>query len=121
MPLVSICMALFVDEGAYSLNSGVVLYFSNSSSHSALESGGRIPVMGRHSVILRPDSVRRVTPPTTITAKTNADEPRSQRPTDGGESTGKGTGCAANRALLAEKKRGSKSRVSFGCGGEKTV
>lgn len=42
-----------------------------------------MPVIGRHSVMLRPDSVRRVTPPTTITAKTSVDERRSQRPTPG--------------------------------------
>jgi len=34
--------------------------------------------------MLRPDSVRRVTPPTTMTAKTSVDERRSQRPTPGG-------------------------------------
>ena len=39
--------------------------------------------MGRHSVMLRPDSVRRVIPPTTMTAKTSVDERRSQRPTPG--------------------------------------
>ena len=70
-------------SGTYSLNSGVALYFSNSSSHSPWESGGRTPVIGRHSVMLRPDSVRRVTPPTTITAKTSVDERRSQCPTPG--------------------------------------
>lgn len=41
-------------------------------------------MIGRHSVILRPDSVRRVTPPTTITAKTSVDDRSSQRPTAGG-------------------------------------
>ena len=40
-------------------------------------------MIGRHSVMLRPDSVRRVTPPTTITAKTSVDERRSQCPTPG--------------------------------------
>jgi hypothetical protein len=72
----------------YSLNSGVALYLSNSVSHSGWERGGRMPVMGRHSVMLRPDSVRRVTPPTVMTAKTRVDEKRSQRPTGGGERTG---------------------------------
>lgn len=48
-----------------------------------------MPVMGRHSVMLRPDSVRRVTPPTTMTAKTNVEEKRSQPPTAGGANTGK--------------------------------
>ena len=77
--------------------------------------------MGRHSVILKPDSVRRVTPPTTITANTNADEIRSHRPTDGGERMGKGTVGAANCAPLAEKKRGSTNRITFALGGEIAV
>lgn len=73
-----------------------------------------MPVIGRHSVILKPDSVRRVTPPTTIITKTNADEKSNQRPTEGGDRTGKGTDGAANCALLAEKKRGPIKRVSDG-------
>ena len=46
-----------------------------------------MPVMGRHSVILRPDSVRRVTPPTTMTAKTRVEENISQLPTERGGRT----------------------------------
>ena len=84
-----------VERCADSLNSGVALYFSNSVFQSTSLSGGMIPVMGRHSVMLRPDSVRRVTPPTTMTAKTSADEKRSQRPTAGGASTGS-LGAAAS-------------------------
>ena len=60
-----------------------------------------MPVMGRHSVILRPDSVRRVTPPTTITAKTRVEENISQLPTDrDGRTSGfveKGRMCARRR------------------------
>src|SRR6266702_1889103 len=91
---------------AHRRNSGVALYLSNSLSHSARESGGRTPVMGRHSVMLSPDSVSRVTPPTMTTAMTSADESRSQFPTAGGESTGS---SAAGRVTvpLEEKKRGS--------------
>lgn len=48
-----------------------------------------MPDTGFHSVILRPDSVRRVTPPTTMTAKTRAEERSSQRATGGGESMGR--------------------------------
>ena len=47
-----------------------------------------MPVIGLHSVMLRPDSVRRVTPPTTITANTNQADPISHFPTPGGDSTG---------------------------------
>ena len=65
------------------------LCLSNSLSHSACESGGRTPVMDRHSVMLSPDSVSRVTPPTTMTAKTSAEESMSQLSTAGGE-------CAAS-------------------------
>lgn len=49
----------------YNTPSGDTLYFSHSTSQSAWVSGGRIPVIGCHSVILRPDSVRRVRPPMT--------------------------------------------------------
>jgi hypothetical protein len=89
-------------------NSGVALYFSNSSSHSVSESGGRTPVMGRHSVMLSPDSVRRVTPPTTMTAMTRVEESKSQFPTAGGESTGRccASGCCPWALPFEEKKRG---------------
>ena len=43
-----------------------------------LERGGRLPVTGRHSVMLRPDSVRRVRPPKTTMPKTEVAERRSQ-------------------------------------------
>lgn len=48
-----------------------------------------MPDTGFHSVILRPDSVRRVTPPTTMTAKTRAEDRSSQRATGGGERMGR--------------------------------
>ena len=97
----------------YSLNSGVRLYFSNSSSQSACERGGRIPATGRHSVILRPDSVNRVTPPTTITAKTKAEEVRSHIATGGGESTGSSAASTEAEEALDEKNRGSNVRCCF--------
>jgi hypothetical protein len=76
------------------------------------------PVMGRHSVMLNPDSVRRVTPPTTMTARTRTEESKSQCPTTGGEITGSGScrwadaaGAAvagsSSSAPFDEKKRGS--------------
>lgn len=63
-----------------------------------------MPVIGFHSVILSPDSVNRVTPPTTITAKTKPEDINNHLPTAGGESTGRG----GDEAALDEKKRGSK-------------
>ena len=62
--------------------------------------------MGRHSVMLSPDSVRRVTPPTTMTAMTRVEESKSQFPTAGGESTGR---WVAGSVPFDEKKRGSKA------------
>lgn len=48
-----------------------------------------MPLIGFHSVILKPDSVKRVTPPTTITANTSPEESISQRPTLGGDKVGR--------------------------------
>lgn len=58
--------------------SGETRYFSHSTSQSASVKGGRIPVIGFHSVILKPDSVSRVRPPITTIPKTNAEQPKSQ-------------------------------------------
>ncbi|CAK5275786.1 unnamed protein product [Mycena citricolor] len=69
---------------AHILNSGVALYLVNSSSHASCVMGGTTPVMGFHSVILNPDSVKRVTPPTTTTANTSTDETMSHMPTETG-------------------------------------
>ena len=107
---------------AYSLNSGVALYFANSSSQSALVNGGRTPAIGFHSVILKPDSVRRVTPPTTITAKTRAEDANNHIATGGGVKVGSSSAlveweddsrllaksAARDADALEEKKRGSK-------------
>src|SRR3546814_2515720 len=62
-----------------SLYSGICLYFSNSASHAASLSGGSTPVTGSHSVIDRPDSVRRVMPPTATTAITSSATAHNQR------------------------------------------
>lgn len=78
------------DACTYSLNSGVALYLSNSASQSEVVKGGKIPETGFHSVMLRPDSVRRVTPPTTTMPNTKAEENMSQYPTEGRESGGRG-------------------------------
>ena len=95
-------------QRTYSLNSGVALYLSNSFSHSDLVRGGKTPAMGRHSVMLSPDSVRRVTPPTTMTANTSAADATSHPPTTGGERTG--SSPAGISAAFEEKKRGSNAR-----------
>src|SRR5438270_900945 len=42
------------------------------------------PVIGLHSVILNPDSVNRVTPPTTMMPSTKTEENISHLPTEGG-------------------------------------
>lgn len=77
-------------ERTYILNSGVSLYFANSASQSAWVRGGMTPVIGFHSVILKPDSVRRVTPPTTIIASTSVADAISHPPTAGEGRTGRG-------------------------------
>ena len=66
-----------------------------------------MPVIGFHSVMLKPDSVRRVTPPTTITPNTNPADPRSHLPTPGDDNTGN---WLMSWVALAfeEKNRGSK-------------
>lgn len=97
------------------LNSGDCLYLSNSSCHCACESGGIDPVTGFHSVMLRPDSVNRVIPPTTIITKTSVDETISHIPTPfvgrtGSASAGFGAGSVAaatgvRRAADWEKSR----------------
>lgn len=60
---------------------------------------------GRHSVMLRPDSVRRVRPPKMTMPKTLAAEPRSQYATDGELVCGQEEGLAGlpscNRTLEA--------------------
>jgi hypothetical protein len=61
-----------------------------------------VPETGLHSVMLKPDSVRRVTPPTTITAKTSPADPSNHPPTPGDDSTGSWVTLA-----FAEKNRGS--------------
>jgi hypothetical protein len=53
----------------YILPSSLALYLANSSSHSAGPRGGSMPLTGFHSVMLNPDSVRRVRPPTTTMLK----------------------------------------------------
>lgn len=47
-----------------------------------------MPVIGLHSVMLKPDSVNRVTPPTPMTPRTKTEESMSHLLTDGGGRTG---------------------------------
>lgn len=70
------------------LNSGLCLYSANSDSHAVAVVGGKDPVTGRHSVMLRPDSVRRVRPPKITMPKTEAAEASSQYPTAEDETSG---------------------------------
>ena len=65
---------------AYTLYSGNCLYLSNSASHSASERGGLTPLMRCHWVMLRPDSVRRVTPPIRTAPPTITLHPASHTP-----------------------------------------
>ncbi len=51
---------------------GMSLYFSNSACQAASPRGGSTPITGFHSVMDRPDWVRRVAPPTTTMAKMQA-------------------------------------------------
>jgi hypothetical protein len=60
--------------------------------------------------MLSPDSVSRVTPPTTITAITSTDESMSQFPTAGVESTGS-SAAGSGVVPLDEKNRGSSAGV----------
>jgi hypothetical protein len=60
--------------------------------------------------MLSPDSVSRVTPPTTITAMTSTDESMSQFPTAGVESTGS-SAAGSGVVPLDEKNRGSSAGV----------
>ena len=64
----------------FHLNSGLSLYFSNSSCHSSLVRGGGLPARVQ-SVMLRPDSVRRVTPPSTTAPTHMPAHPASHQPT----------------------------------------
>src|SRR5215467_4368000 len=61
--------------------SGMALYFANSEAQSAGEIGGTMPITGCHSVIDRPDSVRRVMPPTTTIRKIITQQTKSHAAT----------------------------------------
>jgi hypothetical protein len=69
-------------------------------------------VIGSHSVMLNLDSVRCVTPPTTMTAKMNVKERKSQFTTAGVESTGSRCSCAYEPPI-DEKKRGGSGCLSM--------
>lgn len=68
-------------------------------------------MMGRHSVMLRPDSVRRVTPPTTTMAKTRVDDNISHIPTERGDSTGNGAEDGSAVRLVEKRRECIGSRV----------
>src|SRR3546814_1688162 len=83
--MVVICFVFFVKQKtAYEMrisdwSSDVCSSDLNSASHTASLSGGSTPVTGSHSVIDRPDSVRRVMPPTATTAITSSATAHNQR------------------------------------------
>src|SRR5271166_4865570 len=60
------------------LYSGICRYFPNASCHAASLIGGATPRIGCHSVIDRPEPVRRVAPPTTTIANTSPAIAKSQ-------------------------------------------
>src|SRR6516164_5840166 len=61
--------------------SGICWYFVNSAAQSEAVSGGTTPMIGFHSVIDRPERVRRVMPPTTTIAKIMAQQTNSHTAT----------------------------------------
>jgi hypothetical protein len=80
--------------------SGVARYLANAASQPAVVSGGSVPTIGCHSVIDRPECVRRVTPPTTMIANTSAEQAKSHAATARGGRcvSGDGVGEAAGAA-----------------------
>jgi hypothetical protein len=60
----------------------MALYLLKASIQSASFIGGIAPMIGFHSVIDRPEPVRRVTPPTTTMANTSTATVQSQIATD---------------------------------------
>lgn len=67
----SVEMSMIFGRGeTYNRHSGLARYLLNSLSQSASPSGGMIPETTFHSVILSPDSVNLVNPPTTTMEKT---------------------------------------------------
>lgn len=74
-------------------------------------------MIGRHSVMLKPDSVRRVTPPTTMIAKTRVEENRSHLPTEEEGRTGKcstGAGAVGPDEVKRDCRRRRRSSVGNG-------
>ena len=82
-------------------NSGDDWYFRNSDAQSASDIGGRDPVTGFHSVILKPDSVNLVSPPKITIPKTLAALPNNQYATVLAEVSGKLEAFAVLVALAA--------------------
>src|SRR5260370_5999233 len=60
---------------------GICWYFPNSVIQAASDSGGTTPVTGCHSVIDRPDRVRRVMPPVPNLANISAPQPNNHNTT----------------------------------------
>src|SRR5690242_4950021 len=83
---------------------GMALYFSNSAAHCAPVSGGNTPATGCHSVMDRPDSVRRVMPPMTTMSKIMAQQAKSQRAI--------GRSTLAARGAVSERVREDKAPLA---------
>ena len=108
--------------------SGDTLYFSHSTSHSASVIGGRIPVNGSHSVILKPDSVNRVNPPMITIPKTRAEHPNNQLGSERGiacDVVGAAAGAArcggnaalASKAAVVKRRKEGEKKVVFRAAG----
>jgi hypothetical protein len=83
--------------------SGVARYLAKASSHCASVNGGSVPTIGCHSVIDKPEWVRRVTPPTTTIANTSAQQRKSHAATARcAPLPAAGAGCAPAGAAATE-------------------
>ncbi len=97
---------------------GICRYLSKASCQSASDSGGTMPMIGFHSVIDRPEPVRRVAPPTLTSRKTSAATVSSQTRTGVVSTTavvalpGSGLRLSHRRALTAFCRRFGMRRIA---------
>ena len=75
----------------------------NAAAHWAWVNGGTTPITGFHSVIDRPERVRRVMPPTTTISKISAQQPKRQAATAAGRAFAATAAPASGRAETVEK------------------
>src|SRR5215217_295821 len=86
---------------------GICLYLANSDSQAGWDIGGTAPVTGFHSVIDRPEPVRRVAPPTTTMASTSTATAKSHTATGRDRSERKKDVIAASSAAPRGQKIGA--------------